>query len=195
MGAIPRKTLPDNLVQWRIDQDPSVPCDQLGGSEDLRSLDDVRLSQLDGLIDQMPTEGLPPGIPLWISQPVEVRLVRKHLPEVRIVIESMQRELQLARQRLRKRRFTSATCTCDKDMLSSTDLHLAFFLFSSGLSRILGLASTALSKVSPSASATFPTTRIFGQVEPISRCYHADFQGTLKCVPVIIWSRKRLAAI
>jgi len=91
MGSIPRKTLPDNLVQWRIDQEPSVPYGQLGGSEDLCSLDDVRLGQLDGLIDQMPTECLPPRIPLWISKPVEVRLVLKHLPEVRIVIESMQR--------------------------------------------------------------------------------------------------------
>ena len=60
------------------------------------ALDDMRLGQVDRLMDQMPTEGLPPGIPLWISHSVEVRLVRKHLPEVRIVIESMQRELQLA---------------------------------------------------------------------------------------------------
>ncbi|MDQ3829191.1 MAG: hypothetical protein M3361_07745 [Candidatus Tectomicrobia bacterium] len=51
----------------------------------------------DRLLDHVPTEGLPPGIPLWISKPVEIRLVLKHLPEVRIVIESMQRELQLAR--------------------------------------------------------------------------------------------------
>ena len=91
--------LPDNLVQWRIYQDPSVPGGQLGGNQDVCALDDVRLWQLDRLMDQMPTEGLPPGIPLVIRQPVEVRLVRKHLPEVRIVIESMQRELQLARQR------------------------------------------------------------------------------------------------
>ena len=61
------------------------------------ALDDVRLWQLDRLLDQLPTEGLPPGIPLRISQPVEIRLVLQHLPEVRIVIESMQRELQLAR--------------------------------------------------------------------------------------------------
>jgi hypothetical protein len=99
LRAIPRQILPDNLVQGRIDQDPSVPCGQFGGHQDVGALDDVRLVELDRLMDQMPTEGLPPGIPLWISQPVEIRLVRKHLPEVRIVIESMQRELQLARQR------------------------------------------------------------------------------------------------
>jgi hypothetical protein len=99
LRAIPRQILPDNLVQGRIDQDPSVLCGQFGGRQDMGALDDVRLVELDRLIDQMPTEGLPPGIPLWISQPVEIRLVRKHLPEVRIVIESMQRELQLARQR------------------------------------------------------------------------------------------------
>jgi hypothetical protein len=89
--------LPNNLVQWRIDQDPSVSCGQLRGSQDVGALDDVRLLQLDRLMDQMPTEGLPLDIPLWISQPVEVRLVLQHLPEVRIVIESMQWELQLAR--------------------------------------------------------------------------------------------------
>jgi len=99
MGSIPRQILPDNLVQWRIDQDPSVPCGQLGGSQDVCSLDDVRLWQLDRLMDQMPTECLPPGIPLWISQPDEVRLEQQHLPEVRIVNEAAQWELQLARQR------------------------------------------------------------------------------------------------
>jgi hypothetical protein len=129
--------LPDNLVQWRIDQDPSMPCGQLGGSQDVCSLDDVRLLQLYSLIDQMPTECLPPGIPLWISKPVEVRIVLNHLPEVRIVIESMQRELQLARQGLTKRRLASAACPCDQDMLISTDLHLAFFLLSSCLSLTL----------------------------------------------------------
>src|SRR5438093_8386022 len=91
LGAIPRKTLPDNLVQGRIDQDPSVPCGQFGSHQDVGALDDVRLLMLDRLMDQMPTECLPPGIPLWISKPVEIRLVRKHLPEVWIVIESMQR--------------------------------------------------------------------------------------------------------
>jgi hypothetical protein len=79
--------LPDNLVQRRIDQDPSVPCGQLRGSQDLCALNDVRLWQLDRLLDQMSTEGLPLDIPLWISQPVEIGLVWKHLPEVRIVIE------------------------------------------------------------------------------------------------------------
>ena len=47
----------------------------------------------------MPTEGVPLDIPLWISHPVEIGLVLQHLPEVRIVIEAMQRELQLKRQR------------------------------------------------------------------------------------------------
>ncbi len=73
-------------MQWRIDQDPSVPSCQLAGSQDLRSLDDVRLLQLFSLLDQLSTECLPPGIPLWISKPVEVRIVLKQLPEVRIVI-------------------------------------------------------------------------------------------------------------
>ena len=132
LSAIPRQMLPDNLVQWRIDQDPSVPCGQLRGSQDVGALDDVRLVQLDRLMDQMPTEGLPLGIPLWISQPVEVRLVLQHLPEVRIVIESTQRELQLARQRLPQRRLASAAGAGDKDMLLSTALHLAFVLLSRG---------------------------------------------------------------
>ena len=70
LGAIPRQMLPDNLEQWRIDQDPSVPGGQLGGNQDVCALDDVRLWQLDRLMDQMPTEGLPPGIPLGIRQPV-----------------------------------------------------------------------------------------------------------------------------
>ena len=85
--------LPDNLEQWRIDQDPSVPGGQLGGNQDVCALDDVRLWQLDRLMDQMPTEGLPPGIPLWIRHPGDVRrrIMLQHLPEVRIVIESTQR--------------------------------------------------------------------------------------------------------
>src|SRR5919198_821992 len=127
IGATPRQILPDNLTQGRIDQDPSVPGGQLGGSQDLCALNDVRRWQLDRLLDQMPTEGLPLGIPLWISQPVEIGLVRQHLPEVRIIIESMQRELQLVRQRLRQRRLASAACPCDKHMLLSIALHLAFF--------------------------------------------------------------------
>jgi hypothetical protein len=91
--------LSDNLEQWRIDQDPPVPGGQLGSNQDVSALDDVRLWQLDRLIDQMPTEGLPPGIPLGLRQPGDVRrrIKLQHLPEVRIVIESMQRELQLAR--------------------------------------------------------------------------------------------------
>ncbi|MCI0727527.1 MAG: hypothetical protein L0332_12500 [Chloroflexi bacterium] len=128
MGSIPRQTLPDNLVQGRINQDPSVPGGQLGGSQNLGALDDVRLWQPDSLLDQMPTECLPVGIALWISKPVEIRLVLKHLPEVRIVIEAMQRELQLARQRPSKGRLASAACPCDKDMLIRTDLHLAFLM-------------------------------------------------------------------
>jgi hypothetical protein len=128
LGSVPREMLPDNLVQGRIDQDPSVPSGPLGSRQDLGALDDVRRWQLDRLLDQMPTEGLPLGIPLWISPLVEIRLVLKHLPEVRIVIESMQRELQLVRQRLRKRRLASAACSCDKDMLISIALHLAFSL-------------------------------------------------------------------
>jgi len=107
------------------------------GNQDVCALDDVRLWQLDSLMDQMPTEFLPPGIPLWINTPVEVRrrIVLKHLPEVRIVVESMQRELQLARQRPAKRRLASPTCPCDKDMLLSTDHHRVFCLLSSCLSR------------------------------------------------------------
>ena len=99
MGATPRQILPDNLVQGRIDHDPSVPGGQLGGRQDVGTLDDVRRWQRDGLLDQMPTEGLPLGIPLWISHPGEIGLVLQHLPEVRLVIEAMQRELQLRRQR------------------------------------------------------------------------------------------------
>ena len=91
MDSITRKTLTDDLVQWRIDQDPSVPCCELGGSQDLCALDDVRQLQLCSLLYQTPTECLPPGIPLRIGMPVEVRLVLKQLPEVRIVIQSMQR--------------------------------------------------------------------------------------------------------
>jgi hypothetical protein len=96
LGAIPRQILSDNLAHGRIDQDPSVACGQFWGHQDVRAVNDVRLLARDRLLDQIPTEGLPPGIPLWISQPVEIRLVRQHLPEVRIVIKSMQRELQLA---------------------------------------------------------------------------------------------------
>jgi hypothetical protein len=99
MGATPRQILPDNLVQGRIDHDPSVPGGQLGGRQDVGALDDVRRWQRDGLLDRIPTEGLPLGIPLWISHPVEIGLVLQHLPEVRIVIEAMRRELQLRRQR------------------------------------------------------------------------------------------------
>src|SRR4030095_14672278 len=86
-------------------------------------------------MDQMPTEGLPPGIPLEICQPGDVRrrIMLQHLPEVRIVIESTQRELQLARQRFPKRRLASAAGPGDKDMLLSTALHLAFCLLHSGL--------------------------------------------------------------
>jgi len=67
------------------------------------ALDDVRLVERDCLLDHMPTEGLPPGIPLWIRHPVEPRFVRKHLSEVWIVIESMQWKLQLLGQRLCQR--------------------------------------------------------------------------------------------
>ena len=104
LGAILRQMLPDNLEQWRIDQDPSVPVVNSGVTR-MCALDDAAVAAW-RLMDQMPTEGLPPGIP-WISQPVERRLVLQHLPEVRIVIESMQRELQLARQRLPQRRLAS----------------------------------------------------------------------------------------
>jgi hypothetical protein len=57
-------SVPDNLVQGRIDHDPSVPGGQLGGRQDVGALDDVRRWQRDGLLDQIPTEGLPLGIPL-----------------------------------------------------------------------------------------------------------------------------------
>ena len=67
------------------------------------ALDDVRLVERDCLLDYMPTEGLPPGIPLWIRHPVEPRFVRKHLSEVWMVIESMQWKLQLLGQRLCQR--------------------------------------------------------------------------------------------
>jgi hypothetical protein len=83
----------------------------------------------DRLLDHLPTEGLPPGIPLWLRHPVEPWFIRKHLPEVWIVIESTQWKLQLVRQRLCQRRLASAACPCDKDMLLSTALHLAFFLW------------------------------------------------------------------
>src|SRR5262245_22389202 len=118
--------LPDNLEQWRIDQDPSVPGGQLGSHQAVGALDDGRLWQLERLLDQMPTEGLPLGISLGISQPGEVRrrIVPQHLPEVRIVIESMQRELQPARQRPSQRRLASAAGPGNKDMLLSPALHL-----------------------------------------------------------------------
>ena len=111
--------LPDNLEQWRIDQDPSVPGGQLGSNQDVCAIDDVRFWQLERRMDQMPTEGLPsgipPGIPLWINQPGDVRrrIVLQHLPEVRIVIESMQRELQLVRQRPPQRRLAGAAYPSD----------------------------------------------------------------------------------
>jgi hypothetical protein len=93
--------LPDNLVQGRIDQDPSVPGRQLGGRQDVGVLDDVRLGQLDRLLDQTPTRGLPPGIPLGRRRLVEFSRMALHprhqLPEDQIVIEAMQWELQLAR--------------------------------------------------------------------------------------------------
>jgi hypothetical protein len=89
MGAPPRQILPNNLVQGRIDQDPSVLSGQLRGRQDVCTLNDVLLWQLDRLLDQMSTEGLPLDIPLWISQLIEIGLVWKHLPKVRIVIESM----------------------------------------------------------------------------------------------------------
>jgi hypothetical protein len=89
MGAPPRQILPNNLAQGRIDQDPSVPCSQLRDSQDVCALNDMWRWQLDRFLDQMPTEGLPLSILLWISQPVEIGLVWKHLPKVRIVIESM----------------------------------------------------------------------------------------------------------
>jgi hypothetical protein len=115
-------------VQRRIDQDPSVSSGQLGGGQDVGALDDVRLVERDCLLDYMLTEGLPPCIPLWIRLPVVPRLGRQHLPEVWIVIESMQRKLQLLRQRLCQRRLASGACPCDKDMLLGPALHLAFFL-------------------------------------------------------------------
>jgi hypothetical protein len=93
MSATPRQIVPHNLVQGRIDHDPSVPGGQLGGGQDVGTLDDVRWWQRDGLLDQMPTEGLPLGMPLWISHPGEIGLVLQHLPEVWIGIEAMQREL------------------------------------------------------------------------------------------------------
>jgi hypothetical protein len=61
MSATPRQIVPHNLVQGRIDHDPSVPGGQLGGGQDVGTLDDVRWWQRDGLLDQMPTEGLPLG--------------------------------------------------------------------------------------------------------------------------------------
>jgi len=89
MGATPRQIVPAHLVHGRIDHDPSVPGGQLGGRQDVGTLDDVRRWQRDGLLDHMPTGGLPLGIPLWISHPVEIELVLQHRPEVRIVIEAM----------------------------------------------------------------------------------------------------------
>jgi hypothetical protein len=93
------------------------------------ALNDVRLMEPDRLLDQLPTEGLPPGIPLGIRHPVEPGFIREHLPEVGIIIESMQWKLQLVRQRLCQRRLASAACPCDKNMLLSTALHLAFLLW------------------------------------------------------------------
>ena len=91
------------------------------------ALDAVRRWQLDRFWDHMPPAGLPRGIPLWSSQPVEIGLVRQHRPEVRMVIESRQRELQLVRQRLRQRRLASTACPYDKDLLISLALPRAFF--------------------------------------------------------------------
>jgi hypothetical protein len=85
-------------------------------------------------MDQMSPEGLPLSIPLWLGQPVEVRLIQKHLSEVRIVIESMQRQLQLTRQRPPQRRLASAAGPGDKDMLLSPARHRAFYLLRSDLS-------------------------------------------------------------
>jgi hypothetical protein len=121
--------LPDNLVQGRIDQDPSVPSGQLGGCQDVGALNNVWLRERDRLLDHLLPEGLPPGIQLWISHPVEPWFLRKHLPKVWIVIESMQWQLHLVRQRLCQRRLPSTACPCDKNMLLSTALHLALLLW------------------------------------------------------------------
>src|SRR5262249_4041078 len=97
----------------------------LGGCQDVGALNDVWLRERDRLLDHLPSEGLPPGIQLWIRHPVEPWCLRKHLPEVWIVIESMQWQLHLARQRLCERRLPSTACPCDKNMLLSTALKLA----------------------------------------------------------------------
>ena len=58
----------------------------------------------------------------------------QHLPEVRIVIESMQRELQLARQRLPQRRLASAAGPVIK--ICSALLCITSFAFSTAVSRM-----------------------------------------------------------
>jgi hypothetical protein len=98
LGAITRQTLSDNLVYGRIDQDPSVRGGQLRGHQDVRALNDVRLGQLDRLLDQLPAEGVEPRTALGLRPPIAFRqFVFHQQPEVRIVIEAMHRELQLAR--------------------------------------------------------------------------------------------------
>jgi hypothetical protein len=77
-------------MQGRVDQDPSVPDGQLGGCQDVGTLNDVWLMEADRVLDHLPTEGLPLGIPLWIRHPVEPWFIREHLPEVWVVIEAMQ---------------------------------------------------------------------------------------------------------
>jgi hypothetical protein len=121
------------------------------------ALNDVRLLESDRLLDYLPTEGLPPGPLLWVRHPVEPWFIWKHLPEVWIVIESMQWKLQLVRQRLGQCRLTSAACSCNKNMLLSTALvwpkysnlscnrrlpfysHLCFSLSATSLSPILSM--------------------------------------------------------
>src|SRR5712691_7668009 len=62
----------------------------------------------------MPLLKMTPGIALGIGPPVDIRKLGFHqLPDVRLVIESMHRELHLARQRPPQRRLARAACPRD----------------------------------------------------------------------------------
>lgn len=94
-----------------VDQNPPMPDRKLRRRKDVSPFNHVRPGQTGGLFHQPPAERLVSRVPLGIRRPIGLRNLRfNQLSEFWVVVESMQRPLQLAGQRPGKRRFAGAAC-------------------------------------------------------------------------------------